>query len=71
MPMKYSEDLPQDEKQHFTKCSCGHYFDMRDLADVIRHMHEYEGTSPEIPFSHSRKCGEPLVYRKGGRIYLN
>ena len=40
MPMKYSEDLPQDDKQHFTKCSCGHYFDMRDLADVIRLMQE-------------------------------
>lgn len=71
--MKYNKDLPLSEKRHFMKCDCGEYFDMRDLEDVIHHLHKYQAaTKLTMSYSHSVKAGEPIAYtRKKKRIDLN
>jgi hypothetical protein len=69
--MKSIKDLPLVERRHFMKCSCGHYFDMRDLNDVIRHLHKTKAKASGASFSHSVKVGEPVAYKKKKRIGLN
>ncbi len=33
--------LPDEEKQHYTRCNkCNRFFDMRDLSQVARHEHK-------------------------------
>ena len=68
--MKYNKNLPLDEKRHFMKCSCGEYFDMRDLNDVMAHFHK-SCPKPQIDYSHSIKVGEPFVYANNKKIGLN
>ena len=65
--MKYSKDLPKEEKRHFMKCDCGEYFDMRDLEDVFNHLHKYNGDKVPVQYSHSIKVGEPVAYTKKGK----
>jgi hypothetical protein len=69
--MKSIKDLPLTERRHFMKCRCGHYFDMRDLNDVFKHLHKTKAKAAEINFSHSVKVGEPIAYKKKKRIDLN
>ena len=59
--------LEKKEREHFMKCpDCGHWFDMRDLAEVISHEH-WMPQKPEISFSHVKMVGkENEVYIKFG-----
>lgn len=69
--MKYHPSLPLAEKRHFMKCSCGQHFDMRDLNDVLDHLHEYQEKLKTV-FSHSVRVGEPTAFtRGGGKMDLN
>jgi hypothetical protein len=71
--MKYNKNLPLLEKRHFMKCDCGEYFDMRDLEDVITHLHKYKAASElKVQFSCSIKVGESTIYtNKGKQLDLN
>jgi|GEM_PF-1355513 len=63
--MKYNKDLPLSEKRHFMKCECGEYFDMRDLEDVVNHLHKYkEASRLQVPYTHAVRVGEPVAYTK-------
>jgi len=54
------------------KCECGHYFDMRDLEDVFKHLHKLQASLPATTYSHSVKVGEPIAYtKKKKKIDLN
>jgi hypothetical protein len=54
------------------KCECGHFFDMRDLNDVIKHLHKMLGSIPGNSYSHSVKIGEPRAYtRNKKKLDLN
>jgi len=68
--MKSIDHLPVEEQQHFTKCDCGEYFDMRNLSDVFKHLH---GPSiPEPHWTYSVKLGEPAAYcRSDKTVGLN
>ncbi|MCK1288589.1 hypothetical protein IVB41_32285 [Bradyrhizobium sp. 44] len=34
---------PQSEREHFIRCTiCGKMLDMRDLGDVLKHLHGQE-----------------------------
>jgi len=36
----YKDSQPQSEAEHFIRCTiCGETFDMRDLGQVIEHLH--------------------------------
>ena len=61
--MKHVSDVPESEREHFTKCSvCEANFDMRDLGAVVEH--EHWSVPVEVRFSHSVKKG------KGGEVYM-
>jgi hypothetical protein len=63
------DQLPQEEQQHFILCHCGHYIDMRNLAEVFSHQHV---RLPEPEWSHSVRRGDPAAWpREGKRIDLN
>jgi hypothetical protein len=54
------------------KCECGHYFDMRDLNDVVKHLHKMQTSIPKKSYSHSVKIGDPAAYtRSKKRLDLN
>jgi hypothetical protein len=68
--MKSISHLSDEEKKHFILCSCGSYYDMRDLDQVLNHFHAVIPFNGEWNFS-TRK-GEPVCYTKTGeRIGLN
>jgi hypothetical protein len=68
--MKNINSLSSAEQQHYILCECGEYIDMRDLAEVFRHLHV--ALLPEPGFTYSIKKGEPAAYsRSGRRIDLN
>jgi hypothetical protein len=68
--MKSISHLSEEEKKHFILCSCGSYYDMRDLDQVFIHFHSVKPVNAEWKFS-TRK-GEPVSYTKSGdRIGLN
>ena len=68
--MKNIDFNNEQEQNHFIKCNCGQYIDMRNLEEVLRHQHEMK--LPETDWSYSIKVGEPFAYTKGGiRIKLN
>lgn len=53
-------------QEHFTKCECGEWIDMRDLGAVIDHEHWMQD-KPAVSFSHVKKKGkENEVYIKAG-----
>jgi len=69
--MQNIDHLSMEEKQHFIRCECGEFIDMRDLAEIFSHLH-MKGKSPEAEWSFSVKKGEPAAYpRTGKRIDLN
>jgi uncharacterized C2H2 Zn-finger protein len=38
-----SDGIAQAEANHFMKCpGCGEWFDLRDLGQIIRHVHDPE-----------------------------
>jgi hypothetical protein len=38
-----SDGIAQTEADHFMKCPvCAHWFDMRDLGQVLEHVHDSE-----------------------------
>lgn len=50
-------------------CDCGEYIDMRNLAEVFKHLH---ANIPEPQWSFSIKKESPKVYTKdNGEISLN
>lgn len=68
--MKSIEHLDKEEQNHFIRCKCGHYYDMRDLGQVIEHMHEEN--IPEPDWAYSIKKGESVCYTATGKkIDLN
>jgi hypothetical protein len=67
--MKTIDHLSEEEKQHFIKCDCGEYLDMRDLSEVFLHQH---ADLPEPDWSHSIKTGQAKAYTKSRKtIGLN
>jgi hypothetical protein len=48
------DGVAETEADHFMKCpGCGQWFDMRDLSQVIQHVHDAEieiGEGPEPRF---------------------
>jgi len=67
--MKSIQHLSPEEQQHFIRCDCGEFVDMRDLSDVFRHLH---APVPEPEWTYSRIKDEPVAYlRSGQRIELN
>ena len=67
--MKSIQHLSPEEQQHFILCSCGTYFDMRNLSEVFKHLH---ANIPEPEWSHSIKKDEPVAFLKSGeKIDLN
>lgn len=47
--MKSISHLPKNEQQHFDQCNtCGEYYDMRDLSDVLSHEHDTVILDPVI-----------------------
>jgi hypothetical protein len=70
--MKTRKSIPRDHRHHFMKCECGEYFDMRDLKDVMNHLHKSSALSNTTEYSHSITIGEPIVYtRSKNEINLN
>ena len=68
--MKSIDHLDKDEQKHFIRCGCGNYYDMRDLNQVVEHMHEENIPSPG--WTYSIKKGESVCYTANGRkIDLN
>ena len=62
--MKTLNKIPEDERHHYMKCSCGAYFDMRDLKDVMKHLHKSKALVAAADYSHSAKVGEPHIFTK-------
>ena len=61
-----------EERRHFMKCECGQYFDMRDLKDVMKHLHKTAELIKNAEYSHSVKVGEPHIYtKKKQKITIN
>jgi hypothetical protein len=60
--MKSLKFIAPHERHHYMKCECGHYFDMRDLNDVVRHLHKMQNAIPGNSYSHSVKLGQPVAY---------
>ena len=70
--MKSLKYIAVAERHHFMKCKCGEYFDMRDLGDVFKHLHQLQASIPKKTFSQSVKIGEPVAYtHTKSRIDLN
>ena len=70
MDMQNIDHLSPEEKEHFIRCECGSYVDMRNLSDVFRHLHT--ASVPEPQWSHSIRKGDVTAYtRKGEEIGLN
>jgi uncharacterized C2H2 Zn-finger protein len=45
-----ADGLARTESDHFLKCpGCGEWFDMRDLGEVIEHVHDAEIEIVESP----------------------
>jgi hypothetical protein len=64
-----AEEIPFEDREHFIRCDCGAYFDMRDLGQVFLHMHL---GLPDPDWKYSVKAGNPLAYtRSGKRLGLN
>ena len=62
--MKSIEHLAPEEREHFILCDCGHYYDMRNLSAVFRHLHE-QGV-PEPNWTYAVRIGDPVAYTKNG-----
>lgn len=62
--MKTLKGIPKSQRHHYMKCSCGSYFDMRDLKDVMKHLHKSDALIAATEYSHSIKVGEPHIYTK-------
>jgi hypothetical protein len=62
--MKTLKDIAKAERNHFMKCECGEYFDMRDLKDVMKHFHKSQALVHAAHYSHSIRVGEPNIYTK-------
>jgi uncharacterized C2H2 Zn-finger protein len=65
--MKTLKSIPVTQRNHFMKCECGEYFDMRNLKDVMRHFHKSKDLAQSANYSHSIKVGEPHIYTKSKR----
>lgn len=63
--MKTLKSIPRSERNHFMKCECGDYFDMRDLEDVMKHLHKSKALVDATSYSHSIRVGEPHIYTSG------
>ena len=57
--------LSKEEQQHYILCDCGEFIDMRNLADVFKHLHIRD--IPEPNWTYSVKIGDPAAYTRGGR----
>jgi hypothetical protein len=67
--MKSIQHFSPEEQQHLILCSCGTYFDMRNLSQVFKHLH---ADIPEPDWSYSMKKDEPVAYlRSGEKLDLN
>ena len=53
--MRSIQHLSKTEQQHFILCHCGHYVDMRDLAEVFFHQH---AGLPQPDWDHVIKKGD-------------
>jgi hypothetical protein len=62
--MKNITHLTPGEQDHFIRCDCGEYIDMRDLGEVMSHQHWMDTQQPN--WDYSVKIGEPVAYTKGG-----
>ncbi len=68
--MKSIDHLTPEEQKHFIQCDCGEYMDMRNLADVFKHLHA--PAVPEPGWACSVRVGEPAAYSKTNkRMDLN
>jgi len=62
--MKSLKYISTRERHHYMKCECGHYFDMRDLNDVVKHLHKMQTSTPKNSYTHSVKIGDPVAYTR-------
>lgn len=62
--MKTLRSIPRTERHHYMKCECGEYFDMRDLKDVMQHLHKSHELINAADYTHSIKVGEPHIHTK-------
>jgi hypothetical protein len=68
--MKSISHLDEEEKKHFILCNCGSYYDMRDLGQVLNHLHTVQPVN--VVWQFSTRKGESVCYTKSGkRIELN
>ena len=65
------DHLSPDERQHYIRCDCGSYVDMRNLSEVLGHLHGAVRT--EAQWSYAVRKGDPAAYPRSGvqRIDLN
>jgi len=54
------DHLPQDQRKHFILCACGHYLDMRNLAQVFDHLHDIKPADTQ--WSYAVRSGEATAY---------
>ena len=63
--MKSIDEINAEEREHYMICSeCKEWFDMRNLNEVFSHEH-YLKKVPQLPYSYSKKVGQPVIYYKG------
>ena len=63
--MQCIHHLSKEEQQHYILCHCGHYVDMRDLADVFNHLH---ADAPKAEWDFSVRAGEAKAYLKNKNV---
>jgi hypothetical protein len=61
--MKEINHLNPEEREHYILCDCGKFVDMRDLSDVINHLHLKSEIKAD--WSYTVKKGAPYAYSKG------
>jgi uncharacterized C2H2 Zn-finger protein len=56
-PGRDADDKARTESDHFMKCpGCGQWFDMRDLGEVAKHVHDGEFEVGEATPDPKYKC---------------
>jgi hypothetical protein len=62
-----ADGVPENEADHFMKCpACSQWFDMRDLAQVVEHVHDSEIEVLEAPIPPPRevpRCNKQIAVR--------
>ena len=46
--MKTLKSIPKSQRHHFMKCECAQYIDMRNINEVMEHLHKSKSRKVEI-----------------------